>query len=716
MDALTPTLNQQQLQENITALQKGGVGNDVVQKYVDNYKLDSPGSYSLKTAAPAAMSPFNPKAPNSQAVQTKTPATAPGTGAFFLGSLGTGVKQTASNLTAPIVGGAKEVATDTSEAFKSGIDQVKQGAGDINNGKGNPLDLVRGVGRMGSGVVGAAFSPLAAPMKPISLGTQAYTDAVAGKGTDMGASATTGKIFTSGKSTPQKSYEDPVAKFANTTFGKNVAGAAENVANYSNIAGAVGGFMGGPKLAETGAAKLDTAVAPVKAGAIETAGKVSDAASAVKTAAEEHYVQSAAKQWEKPSTMPGTKFSKAADIYSSATEKGHNIGETLARNNLNPADHIESGVYTTAETADKIRTDTGKLSSQLLRPSLEKADAYTPKTPVSDVIKSSIDNIKNNKGLTQETKDLLTKKLNQTASSLQKQYPEGMKLVDLHDEKITRDANAKYSPVGDIGTNNEAIKNKAVADAARITLEAKAPPEVPVHDFNAELTKQYKAASYLDALNGKKAPVSKLSKLANYGGKVAGLAVGHSVGGGILSDVVGYHLGGMVERMFEGMSNPLKSHFLENLKTTNPEAFTKISEYLKSPNLSPEEIAKINTPANPNELVSAGGKGGGTTELPKGMGKYDIAKNRNTTMGTKLPPGTKLFSEFEKNFTPEQINQANRLIDALQNQGKTIDMKAINGVVKKITPVQDVKPSITTMNKAKGNVRVKSGAFSPKAK
>lgn len=682
MDNLTPTLNQQQLQENITALQKGGVGNDVVQKYVDNYKLDSPGSYSLKApAAPPPMSPFNPKAPNSQAVDTTQPAKSPGAGAFFLGSIGTGVKQTAANLAAPIKGGINEVKTDTSQAFKSGVSQIKEGAGDINSGK-NPFEATL---KMGAGAVGAAFSPLAAPFKPLSSAAE-YTG--------------------------NKLAEVPaVQKFANTKAGAFTSRAAEDVANLSTIAQGVGGFMGGPEATakgESGLSKVAEAAKPgmeaVKNDITAGAGKVADAAGAVKNAAQEHYVKVAADQWAKPSTVPGTKFSKAADIFNSATEKGHNIGETLARNNLNPSDHVENGLYTTADTADKIRTDTGKLSSELLRPSLQKADAYTPKTSVSDIIKSSIDNIKNNKGLTQETKDLITKKLNQTASSLQKQYPEGMSLTDLHDEKITRDANAKYSPVGDIGTNNEAIKNKAVADAARTTLETKAPPDVPVKDFNAELSKQYKAASYLDALNGKKAPVGKLSKLANYGGKITGLAVGHAVGGGILSDVVGYHLGGMVERMFEGMSNPLKSHFLDNLKTSNPEAFTKIQDYLAKPGPEPVEPSvtthQVIKPADLTETSRYN-----AVKNPK-TGAIDVTRKPSAFGMIKV---NNYLSKFPKYFSPDQIASAGKMLDAMQQAGKTIDMKAVNEVVKRVKPMEDIKPSIKVMNKAKG-------AFSAKAK
>lgn len=109
------------------------------------------------------------------------------------------------------------------DAFKSGVDQVKQGASQITNSTGNPLDLVEGVGRIGSGAISAAFSPLAPVTKPIGQAVNAVADKIS----DIPA----------------------VQKFANTPAGQGTARVAENVANYANIAGTVGGAMEAPKVA-----------------------------------------------------------------------------------------------------------------------------------------------------------------------------------------------------------------------------------------------------------------------------------------------------------------------------------------------------------------------------------------------------------------------------------------------------------------------------------
>lgn len=291
-------------------------------------------------------------------------------------------------------------------------------------------------------------------------------------------------------------------------------------------------------------------------------------------------IQNAKTEWTEPVTKPNIFYSKAREVFNNAKLTGNDIGDVLIKNKLNLADNVENGKYFTSETADKIRSDAGKMSKEILRPSLEEANFSTPKTPVKEVIGTAKENIKNSKFITQETKDELMAKLDKTGKSLENQYPNGLSLTDLHDEKITRSANAKFSPVGDISTNLEANKNYAISNALKTTLETKAPEGIPVKEFNAELQKQFQAADYLDALNNKKVPVSVGAKVRKTVGKVVGASVGETLGGGILGGVGGYHVGGMLESMLESVPNPIKTFFLRNLEITNPEAFAKISKYL----------------------------------------------------------------------------------------------------------------------------------------
>lgn len=108
-----------------------------------------------------------------------------------------------------------------SNSFKSGIENIKQGASQVARGK-NPLDLIEGVGKAGSGVIESAFSPISPLTRPIGEGVQGVADVISNNPT--------------------------VQRFANSKVGQATARVAENVQNYANIAGTVGGFMEVPKV------------------------------------------------------------------------------------------------------------------------------------------------------------------------------------------------------------------------------------------------------------------------------------------------------------------------------------------------------------------------------------------------------------------------------------------------------------------------------------
>lgn len=301
----------------------------------------------------------------------------------------------------------------------------------------------------------------------------------------------------------------------------------------------------------------------------------------LKTKATDYYGKQIKTDWERPTQTPNASYDKATKIYAKAKSQGHDIGDTLIKNKIDPQMVTEGGKYQTTDTSAKLKMDANKTSHDLLRPSLEQADNFTPRTPVEEVIKTAAKRINQNTKLTPGMKETLIGKLQVEYKALKTKYPEGMKLVDLHDNKITYDDNANYSPVGDIATNNVARINKALADANRILLEGNAPKDIPVEQFNAELTKQNQAANYLDALNNKKVPITLKSRIANTTAKVIGAAGGNALGGGILGGVGGYHIGGMVESLIENMPNPFREQFLNNLKTSNPEAFSKVSDFLQ---------------------------------------------------------------------------------------------------------------------------------------
>ena len=369
-------------------------------------------------------------------------------------------------------------------------------------------------------------------------------------------------------------------------FAFDISMALEGGGTGLKLAGEAGKFE---KVAEVGAktAELGRTINPVRLGAKATVG-------AVNKVRDFSLEKNAINDWTKPTTINKPSFNKATDIFKAEQNRGHNISETLVKNKINPSDHIEGGQYNTADTADKLREDAGKLSSDLLRPSLERASYSVPVTPVDDVVNSALSDIKGNKYLTAEEKASISSKLEATRVGLKKQYPKGMSLVDLHDEKILRGTKVKRSPIGDPATNIEAQKNETIRDTLMTMVEKKSPSEIPVGEFNAELRKQYRAADYLDSLQSKKAPVGLVSKVAKTTAKVIGAAVGHGLGGGILGGVGGYHIGGMVESMIEELPNPIKSALLQNLEITNQPVFQQIKNIIGE-----QEMAKLTTKALP---------------------------------------------------------------------------------------------------------------------
>lgn len=404
---------------------------------------------------------------------------------------------------------------------------------------------------------------------------------LAAKGVDALASVTTKPIASAiGSAARRFIGPEKVDTAVNAVANSPVGVAASTVANDKDVQAGLGAFG---NIANAAGTVVGIAEGTKLFGKLpEAASAVGDAAKTTKTYAklQDKYVKSAIAEWEKPTTVPNATYSKATEIADKAAGKGNNIPETLIKNNIRAADHVEGGKYMTAETAEKLRTDAGKMSHELLRPALEQADTATPRTPVQDIVSKTISDIKASTGVTPGDMQAQIAKAQAEGEALAGQYPNGMSLTDMHDNKITYASNGKYSPVGDTNVNNIAGVNRAFGRTLGNFVETKAPEGVPVKQFNAELQKQFQAADYLDSLNTKKVPQSIMSRIAKTTAKVVGAAVGDRLGGGILGGVGGYHIGGMLESTLEGLPNPLKSYFLDNLKRTNPEAFQAVQQYM----------------------------------------------------------------------------------------------------------------------------------------
>lgn len=362
------------------------------------------------------------------------------------------------------------------------------------------------------------------------------------------------------------------------------------------------------------AAITDTAKDATKSGtsiisnaASDLGNKISETNDTINANAAADTKASIKSDFSKPITVTKPMYNKATDIFKNAASQGHDISDTLVNNKINPADLNDNGMYSTTDTADKIRADAGKMSSDLLRPSLEKADVGVSLTPVDDITNQAIADIKNSKGITAGDMKSQIAKAQAEGIALKEKYPNGMKLSEMHDENINYARNGGYKPMGTVEDNNTAATNRAMGRTLDKQVAAKAPSDIPVKQFKGELQKQYQAADYLDALNGKKVPVSIAGKIRATAGKIVGATVGGGLGGGILGTAAGYHLGGMLESLLENVPNPVKNSFLKNLETTNPEAFSKVQEFLNNGKVTPIQTIKpadlSTTDINPDGMV-----------------------------------------------------------------------------------------------------------------
>ena len=509
---------------------------------------------SSTTTAVSASDFFGSSAPVLVSSQTPTIEQQPAKQSIF-GSIGSSVKS----------------------QFLSGVNQIKQGVSNIFSGNSSPLQGAESGLGIEAGLATAVTSPLAPLLKPIGSGINALASGYTAKnGQHVGG---IGDI-------------PLVQKFAATKTGKITARAAEDFSNAGTIAGTILGTSEAPKISDI--TKENNPAIGRTADTLTALNTLKDKAT---SSLENRYVDQAKSDFAKPTTINAPGFNKATQIFKNAIKSGNDIPQILVDNGITLKKITQDGKYNTSDVADMLRNDTGQLSKDLLRPSLQQSNYSTARIPVENIIKQAKENISKDNSIIAEQKSTLNSKLNAVQNALQKQYPDGLNLTDLHDEKILRAQNAKFSPIGDVSTNLEAIKNRELSSVLKKAVEDTAPSNIPVKEFNSELQKRYQAADYLDSLNGKKIPTSLGQRIAQQTAKIAGAIIGEKItGGGILGSVGGYHLGGLLEKYIQNMAAPLKNYFLDNLERNNPSVFEKIKSTLNENDLANAIRPKLPSP------------------------------------------------------------------------------------------------------------------------
>jgi hypothetical protein len=473
------------------------------------------------------------------------PATIP------FGKASTPVQAPQQSLADQIWSGLASYGGAVKNAASQGADQINEGVTAIQNpAGGTPVQGLEAGLKTESGIASVVSSPLAPIFSIVGKLINAIGDHV-------------GNL-------------SAVQKFANSSAGQTTSRVAGDLSDAGNIAGTILGAdeaVKGPAQVADTAAKVKDALTPNAPDP--------DAVAAAANDKETAQLKGVAQDWEAPTTINKPGYNNARV----ALDKAPGTPQFLAEQGLNPFAHVEDGKFATEDAAQNLRDTAGKMSNDTLRPSLQLADYTVPKTSVADLVQRAIEQAQNTLHITADDMETIVNNIKQKGGALERKYPDGMSLENMHDEKITYAKNGGYNQFRSNADTNAAIGNKSLGSAFADLVEQKAPPELPVHDFNAYLQKYYQAADYLDALNGKLAPVSTAQTIARGLSKFGGAVIARHLAPGIgdlVSSFAGYKIGGALEHAAENLTNPMRDTFLRNLKITNPEAFTKVQSYSKS--------------------------------------------------------------------------------------------------------------------------------------
>lgn len=376
--------------------------------------------------------------------------------------------------------------------------------------------------------------------------------------------------------------------------------AQDNIQNAITVAQTLIGGDKAPEVATTLGNAVDAGVSTVK----ETAVNLNPFKQSTEFTPEElqTHLQGVADDWAKVSTEPGSKYNNAKTILA----KDPNIPTNLAQDGYNPFTHIDDqGNYDTKDAATAIRSNNGQLAQDNLRPALTTADYTTPKLQVSELSPTPDTTY----GITPTMTKAVEAKINVFQQDLAEKYPNGMSLVDQLNEKINYDKNGGYNPAKPESENTTAVANRSMANSLSDNIKANVPENLGYDAFQKQLASRYRAADYLDALNGKKVPVSAKLNMIRMAAKFGGAAlVRHIVPGmgDLITSFAGYQGGKMLETYIENLTNPMRDAFLQRMAQSNPEAVTGLQKYMSD--IEMQRATQLKLPAPTDETILGGDK------------------------------------------------------------------------------------------------------------
>ena len=452
-----------------------------------------------------------------------------------------------------LVGVGKQIGSQ----FNQGINQTADAMNEISNpSQSSESPLESGLSAEG-GVATAVSAPLAPIMQPIGKAVGGVEDAM--------------------------SNVPAIQKIAGAIPSSvNLGQLAKDTGNVSNIAGTIAGVdqvaKAVPKAVDA-ASSLPGKISDAMTTTPEEQAAQDAADAASKQAQSDAHAKAVASDWESPSKINSPAYKNARAVLAKSPE----VPTTLAQSGINPFSSIEDGKYNTADVAEQLRDTADKMSSDVVRPALQKADAEGAEpTPATDLTDAAQLQAKSLPGVTAGDQLKIQASIQSEIDALNAKYPDGMSLENMHDEKINYSKNSGYNQFKSNADTNAALANKAISLTLKDAVDSSVPSDAPIQETNAYLTKMYSAADYLDSLNGKKAPVSAAQSVMRFGMKFGGAALAAHLGpmGDLVSPFAGYQIGKAAEGALENMTNAGRAEFLQNMAQTNPEAVTKLQAYI----------------------------------------------------------------------------------------------------------------------------------------
>ena len=469
------------------------------------------------------------------------------------------------------------------EAFKAGIDKFITGTEQVFEGvdfnKPNPALLGRGVLNQLAGGLETVFSPITATFNTITGNkfSELFTKIGESVSQGEGLVGEANKFLTDIPAYQKFAMDNPHAEevFSNLlTIGTSIAGGNKK-----------------PEIINAFESSLISAERVFK----ETSTIVEKAKDATKAKIEPRIISSTIDDWNRVGgdyvRTEKLLAQEEARLSNTKTPKSAQDAPTfLAEHGVSPKSLIgENGKFDTADLSSKLTTESVKPFETALTEQLKVVQQGQPLVQIAEVKSQAIKNIDSITNITEGDRVIMKNALNKEMIALQNKYPKGIPLDELNVQKGNYWRNTKFDSARPL----QPQVNYNIGSSMKDLIEIKA-GDANVIELNGILGNYYKTAKFLNGLNGRVPKLTAGQKVGRAFTKAVSVVLGSSLLG-IEGGVGGFLLSKTISNILENASNPLRSYILNNLKKTNPKAYTEAIKWLGEKEA--ERLSRLALPA-----------------------------------------------------------------------------------------------------------------------